>query len=65
MAIPPPPKDLTSKHRWLQCTVKNETQFDVLLLDTYFDSGRYWTSPGGFGSFARWCSPPATATTPS
>ena len=35
----------------MQCTVKNETQFDILLLDTYFDSGRYWTAPGGFGNF--------------
>ncbi|KAI0713533.1 hypothetical protein C8Q76DRAFT_796493 [Earliella scabrosa] len=51
--IPSPPTDLKDKFRWVQCTVKNETQFDVLLLDTHFDSGRYWTSPGGFGSFSQ------------
>ena len=49
--IPTPAKELKDKNRWIQCTLKNETQFDVLLLDTYFDSGRYWTSPGGFGPF--------------
>lgn len=50
--IPSPPAGLMAKFRWLECTIKNETQFDVFLLDTHFDSGRYWTSPGGFSPFA-------------
>ncbi|GJE99082.1 hypothetical protein PsYK624_153230 [Phanerochaete sordida] len=49
--IPDPPKTLQDKHRWVQCTIKNETQFDLLLENTYFDSGRYWTAPGGFSGF--------------
>ncbi|KAI0295286.1 hypothetical protein BC826DRAFT_291736 [Russula brevipes] len=49
--IPEPPKNLKDKFRWLQCTVKNETQFDILLMNTYFDSGRYWTAPGSFNPF--------------
>jgi hypothetical protein len=51
--IPEPPEDIKDKSRWLQCTVKNETQFDILLIDTYFDSGRYWTAPGSFDPFAQ------------
>ena len=35
----------------MQCTIKNETQFDLLLQGTYFDSGKYWDAPGGFGQF--------------
>lgn len=49
--IPDAPKDLKDKYRWIQCTVKNETQFDLLLEGTYFDSGRYWTAPGSIGNF--------------
>ncbi|CDO68907.1 hypothetical protein BN946_scf185000.g50 [Trametes cinnabarina] len=49
---PPPLNDLKNKFRWLQCTLKNETQFDVLLTDTYFESGRYWEWPhGSMGEF--------------
>jgi hypothetical protein len=51
MPIPAPPKELTDKFRWLQCTVKNETQFQVFLLDTYLQSGRYWNAPSDFGQF--------------
>jgi hypothetical protein len=49
--IPDAPKELTDKYRWLQCSLKNETQFSILLLETYFDSGRYWDAPGSLGSF--------------
>ncbi|KAI0373243.1 hypothetical protein BV20DRAFT_1050153 [Pilatotrama ljubarskyi] len=49
--IPKPASDLQEKYRWLQCTLKNETQFDIVLLDTYFDSGRYWTAPGNVNAF--------------
>ena len=41
------------KFRWIQCTVKNETQFDLLLHETHFDSGRYWTAPGSTGPFTQ------------
>ncbi|KAF8803225.1 hypothetical protein BYT27DRAFT_6739967 [Phlegmacium glaucopus] len=51
MLIPDPPKELTDKLRWLQCTLKNETQFRVLLLESYFSSGRYWDAPSTFGPF--------------
>ena len=51
--IPSPEKKLKDYHRWIQCTLKNETQFDILLLDTHFDSGRYYTAPGGFGPFSQ------------
>jgi hypothetical protein len=45
--IPAPPKSLTQKSRWLQCVVKNNTQFRIVLQDlhTYFNSGRYWQPP--------------------
>lgn len=45
--IPAPPKSLIQKSRWLQCVVKNKTQFRIVLQDlhTYFDSGRYWQPP--------------------
>ncbi|KAI0727562.1 hypothetical protein C8Q72DRAFT_886421 [Fomitopsis betulina] len=46
--IPETPKELKDKFRWVKCTIKNETQFDVLLEASHFDSGRYWTPPGGF-----------------
>lgn len=51
--IPKPPTDLQNKYRWLQCTVKNETQFDALLLESYHDSGRYWTAPGSISPFSQ------------
>lgn len=45
--IPAPPNSLTQRIRWLQCVVKNKTQFRIVLQDlhTYFDSGRYWQPP--------------------
>jgi hypothetical protein len=49
--IPSPPTELKDKHRWAQLTIKNETQFDILLQGTYFDSGRYWTAPGSIPDF--------------
>ncbi|KAI1171819.1 hypothetical protein F4777DRAFT_564120 [Nemania sp. FL0916] len=49
--IPPPPQDLKDKHRWMQITLKNATQFPLLLDQTYFDSGRYWTAPAGSSAF--------------
>ena len=51
MIIPSAPKELTKKHSWLQCSLKNETQFKVLLLETYSNSGCYWDAPHTFGAF--------------
>ncbi|KAI1783170.1 hypothetical protein LXA43DRAFT_1102884 [Ganoderma leucocontextum] len=53
---PSPPPELQNKYRWIQCTMKNETQFDLHFLDTYFDAGRYWAAPVG-------TTPPFTQTT--
>jgi hypothetical protein len=50
---PPPADALREKTRWLQCTLKNQTQFNILLLNTYFDSGRYWDAPGGARTFTQ------------
>ncbi|KAF7794751.1 hypothetical protein EIP86_005889 [Pleurotus ostreatoroseus] len=50
-AVPEPTDGLKSKTRWLQCTVKNETQFQILLNDSYIDSGRYYTAPGSIPPF--------------
>ncbi|KAG5653508.1 hypothetical protein H0H81_012580 [Sphagnurus paluster] len=51
MTTPSPPQELKDKTTWLQCTLKNETQFNVLFRDTYFESGTYWDPPRSFGPF--------------
>lgn len=51
MVIPTPPKELEEKHRWMQCTIKNETQFQLVYQETYFNSGKFWNAPGGAGAF--------------
>ncbi|KAJ7588814.1 hypothetical protein C8J56DRAFT_50527 [Mycena floridula] len=44
--IPDPDPLLTEKFRWIQCVVKNQTQFPIQVQGPpYFDSGRYWTPP--------------------
>ncbi|KAF8544609.1 hypothetical protein BDD12DRAFT_814930 [Trichophaea hybrida] len=45
--------ELKEKTRWLQCTTKNQTQFNILLENTYFDSGRYWDTPGSIDPFTQ------------
>ncbi|CDO68902.1 hypothetical protein BN946_scf185000.g45 [Trametes cinnabarina] len=52
-STPPPPPGLKDKWRWLQCTLKNETQFKIQLLDSYFNSGRYWDSPKDVDPFTQ------------
>jgi hypothetical protein len=42
---------LQEKHRWIQCTVVNETEFTILLQGSYFDSGKYWDSPKNIKPF--------------
>jgi hypothetical protein len=44
-ALPKPPSDLTGKARWVTVTVFNQTQYDLVYQDSYFDSGRFWTAP--------------------
>ncbi|KAI0713532.1 hypothetical protein C8Q76DRAFT_693423 [Earliella scabrosa] len=51
--IPDPSTELMDQYRWIQCTLKNETQFDVLPLDTYMDSGRYWAAPDRLAPFTQ------------
>jgi len=43
--IPGAEDDLKDKLRWIQCCVKNLTQFKLLVLESYFDSGGYWAAP--------------------
>ncbi|KAK3367940.1 hypothetical protein B0H63DRAFT_529646 [Podospora didyma] len=49
--IPEVPATLKEKYRWIQCTVRNETEFDILLQGTYFDSGKYWDPPSNIKPF--------------
>ncbi|KAH9923435.1 uncharacterized protein BXZ73DRAFT_103873 [Epithele typhae] len=49
--IPRPPTELMNRFRWIQCTVKNETQFALLVQESYFSSGRYFTPPGSTRAF--------------
>ncbi|TFK41514.1 hypothetical protein BDQ12DRAFT_764903 [Crucibulum laeve] len=36
---------LKDKDHWVQCSITNETQFDMVYVGEYFDSGEYYTSP--------------------
>ncbi|EDR00324.1 uncharacterized protein LACBIDRAFT_314489 [Laccaria bicolor S238N-H82] len=36
---------LKRKRHWMQCSVKNETQYELVLADSYFDSGEYYDAP--------------------
>ena len=47
----------------MQCTVRNETQFDIIYQDNYFDSGTYYEAPpqkidkfshGNFSACNKW-----------
>ncbi|RPB20558.1 hypothetical protein L211DRAFT_852270 [Terfezia boudieri ATCC MYA-4762] len=51
LVIPTPAREVQEKHRWMQCTIKNETQFQIVYEATHFDSGRFWDAPGGADSF--------------
>lgn len=51
LVTPSPPAGLTDKHRWMQCTVMNETQFPLVYQGTYYSSGKYWTAPCSMASF--------------
>ncbi|PQE29507.1 hypothetical protein CJF32_00003258 [Rutstroemia sp. NJR-2017a WRK4] len=50
-SAPAIPTGLQEKKRWLQCTLKNQTQFSLLLQQTYHDSGRFYSAPGSVASF--------------
>ncbi|KAG9008764.1 hypothetical protein FRB94_012988 [Tulasnella sp. JGI-2019a] len=43
--VPPAPPELQTKARWIHCTVRNETQFQLAPVSTYFYSGRFWDAP--------------------
>ncbi|KAG1861450.1 hypothetical protein C8R48DRAFT_657658 [Suillus tomentosus] len=49
--VPGASDDLKEKFHWINCSLKNATQFHYSVVDTYFDSGRYWKAPGGDGPF--------------
>nr|POE63649.1 hypothetical protein CFP56_04552 [Quercus suber] len=36
---------LRGKRHWMECTVKNETQFDIFYETVYFNSGNYYATP--------------------
>ncbi|KAL7792021.1 hypothetical protein V8C37DRAFT_381366 [Trichoderma ceciliae] len=36
---------LHSKDHWMHCTIRNETQFEVIYNSVYFDSGTYYEAP--------------------
>ncbi|KAF1994460.1 hypothetical protein P154DRAFT_624674 [Amniculicola lignicola CBS 123094] len=36
---------LQSKDHWMQCTIWNETQFDMIYQDVYWDSDTYYQAP--------------------
>ncbi|KAF3933740.1 hypothetical protein ABW19_dt0206325 [Dactylella cylindrospora] len=44
---------LKEKTRWIQCTVKNATQFNILLEGNYFGSGRYEQAPASIDPFTQ------------
>lgn len=49
--VPSAPDDLRKKYRWLQPTIKNETEFDIFFDGTYFSSGRYYRGPQTIAPF--------------
>ncbi|OJJ22334.1 hypothetical protein BKI52_06525 [marine bacterium AO1-C] len=49
--IPDSPKDLKDKHRWMTVTIINETQYNIVFEESYFDSGRFWTPPTNTPAF--------------
>jgi hypothetical protein len=51
--IPRPLLGSQDMSQWMQCTLKNETQFKVLLLDTHFEYGQYWIPPSDSGPFSQ------------
>lgn len=52
-SVPDASSTVKNKHRWIQCTIKNKTQFQIVLLDTYWSSGRYDLAPGGASAFGQ------------
>jgi hypothetical protein len=43
---------LKEKDRWLQCTIRNTTEFSILSIASSFDSGRYEDHPGFVDAFS-------------
>ena len=53
LPIPEPSRELKTKFRWLQLTLKNETQFSGRPSATCFDAGRYWDAPAAIAPFTQ------------
>jgi hypothetical protein len=43
--IPKAPDSLTEKHRWMTVTIHNETQYSLVYMGYWFDSGRFFDAP--------------------
>ncbi|KAG2069442.1 hypothetical protein BDR04DRAFT_1101520 [Suillus decipiens] len=50
--IPGADDDLKEKFHWINCSLKNATQFNYTVVENYFDSGRYWKAPEGDKAFS-------------
>ncbi|KAG2065929.1 hypothetical protein BDR04DRAFT_1107731 [Suillus decipiens] len=50
--IPGADDDLKAKFRWINCSLKNITQFNYTVVDNYLSSGRYWKPPAGDKGFS-------------
>ncbi|KAG1883433.1 hypothetical protein F4604DRAFT_1738366 [Suillus subluteus] len=50
--IPGADDDLKEKFHWINCSLKNITQFNYTVVDNYFSSGRYWKAPEGDKAFS-------------
>jgi hypothetical protein len=52
--LPEVPQDLKNrKKRWISCTVKNATQFDIEYQGEFFASGRFWRAPEDIPPFSQ------------
>ncbi|KAG2132144.1 uncharacterized protein EDB93DRAFT_1094042, partial [Suillus bovinus] len=50
--IPCADDDLKEKFHWINCSLKNATQFNYTIVGSYFSSGRYWKAPEGGTPFS-------------
>ncbi|KAG1742168.1 hypothetical protein EDB19DRAFT_1702642 [Suillus lakei] len=50
--IPGADDELVKKFHWINCSLKNATQFNYTVVDTHFSSGRYWKAPEGGNEFS-------------
>ncbi|KAG2154311.1 uncharacterized protein EDB93DRAFT_1248510 [Suillus bovinus] len=50
--IPGADNDLKEKFHWINCSLKNATQFNYMIVGSYFSSGCYWKAPEGGTPFS-------------